>query len=142
METTAIPGAVLEEAKNVFTVNRVVGEPFEKNGVTLIPVASIGGGGGGGTGNSKDGEGTGGGMGLSVRPLGVYVIKGDSVRWVPSVDVTRVILGGQLVAVVAMLAIRSIVRSRSRRAKFHWLAKREAERAKAKREAYRHAHAK
>ena len=135
MATTALPGAILEEAKNVFTVNRVVGEPFEKNGVTLIPVASVGGGGGGGTGNSKDGEGTGGGMGISVRPLGVYVIKGDSVRWVPSIDTTRVILGGQLVAVVALLAIRSIVRSRSRRAKFQWLARREAARAKAKHQA-------
>lgn len=136
------PTAVLEEAKNVFTVNRVVGEPYEKNGVTLIPVASIGGGGGGGTGTSKDGEGTGGGMGISVRPLGVYVIKGDSVRWVPSIDATRIILGGQLVAIVAMLAIRSMVRARSRRAKFQWLAKREAERFKAQRESRRESRAK
>jgi uncharacterized spore protein YtfJ len=110
------PTAVLEEAKNVFTVKRVVGDPYEKNGVTLIPVASIGGGGGGGTGNSKDGQGTGGGLGISVRPLGVYFIKGDSVRWIPSIDATRVILGGQLVAIVAMLVLRSLARNRTRRA--------------------------
>jgi hypothetical protein len=51
-----------------------------------------------------------------VKPLGAFVIKGDDVRWMPAVDVTRVIIGGQLLAIVALFAIRSIVRSRTKRA--------------------------
>lgn len=108
--------AVLEGARDVITTKRVIGDPYEKNGVTVIPVVAAGGGGGGGTGNSAEGQGSGGGIGLSVKPLGAFVIKGDDVRWVPAIDVTRVALGGQLVAVVALLVIRSIVRSRTKRA--------------------------
>ncbi|HEX5504432.1 MAG TPA: hypothetical protein VFW96_17545 [Thermomicrobiales bacterium] len=36
--------------------------------------------------------------------------------WQPAVDVNRVILGGQLVAVVLILAIRAIVKARAARA--------------------------
>ena len=110
------PMAVLEGAKDVITAKRVIGEPYEKNGVTLIPVVAAGGGGGGGGGTGPDGQGTGGGLGLSVKPLGAFVIKGDDVRWLPAIDVTRVIIGGQLLSVVALLAIRSMVRSRTKRA--------------------------
>lgn len=107
--------AVVEGARDVITHKRVIGEPYEKNGVTVIPVIAASGGGGGGEGTGPDGQGTGGGIGLSVKPLGAFVIKGDDVRWVPAIDVTRVIIGGQLVTVVALLAIRSIVRSRTKR---------------------------
>lgn len=107
--------AVVEGARDVITHKRVIGEPYEKNGVTVIPVIAASGGGGGGEGTGPDGQGTGGGIGLSVKPLGAFVIKGDDVRWLPAVDVTRVIIGGQLVTVVALLAIRSIVRSRTKR---------------------------
>jgi uncharacterized spore protein YtfJ len=107
--------AVLEGAKDVITTKRVIGEPYEKNGITVIPVVAASGGGGGGGGAGPEGQGTGGGFGLSVKPLGAFVIKGEDVRWVPAIDVTRVILGGQLLTMVALLAIRSIVRSRTKR---------------------------
>ena len=107
--------AVLEGAKEVVTTKRVIGEPYEKNGVTVIPVVSASGGGGGGGGAGPEGQGTGGGLGLSVKPLGAFVIKGEDVRWLPAIDVTRVILGGQLLTLFAFLAIRSIVRSRTKR---------------------------
>ena len=107
--------AVLAGARDVITTQRVIGEPYEKNGVTVIPVFSASGGGGGGEGTGSDGKGTGGGLGLSVKPLGAFVIRGDDVRWLPAVDVTRVVIGGQLLTVIALLAIRSIVRSRTRR---------------------------
>ena len=55
------------------------------------------------------------GFGLSATPAGVYVLKDDKVSWQPAVDVNRVVLGGQLVALVALLVLRSLVRARARR---------------------------
>jgi uncharacterized spore protein YtfJ len=110
-------GKTIEDAKDAITVRRVFGEPYVKNGVTLIPAARVQGGAGGGSGEGPDGEGRGGGagFGLSAAPVGAYVIKGDEVSWRPSVDVNRVILGAQLVTLVALLVARSIVRSRPSR---------------------------
>jgi hypothetical protein len=60
---------LVESAKDSLTVTRVYGEPYEKNGVTVIPAASVAGGGGGGGGHDNDGqEGEGGGFGLSAKP--------------------------------------------------------------------------
>ncbi len=73
------------------------------------------GGGGGGSGSQEGQEGSGGGYGLSARPVGAYTIKGDRVTWIPSIDVTRVILGGQLFAIVLLLVVRSIFKKRRRR---------------------------
>jgi hypothetical protein len=42
------------------------------------------------------------------------VIRGDQVDWEPVFDLDRVILGGQVVALVALLVLRSIKRARSR----------------------------
>ena len=108
--------AMLEGAKDVITAKRVIGDPYEKNGVTVIPVVAAGGGGGAGGGNSPEGQGTGGGLGLSVKPLGAFVIKGDDVRWLPAIDVTRVIIGGQLLMLFGLFAIRGMIRSRTKRA--------------------------
>ena len=102
--------AILSQARDAITVKRVFGEPIERDGVTVIPVARVGGGGGGGAG--KNGEG-GVGFGLGATPAGVYVIKGDTVRWEPALDLNRVILGGQLVAIVLFMVVRSILRGRS-----------------------------
>jgi uncharacterized spore protein YtfJ len=108
--------AVIGQARDAMTVKRVFGDPYEKNGITVIPAARIMGGGGGGSGEgSQDtGRGEGGGFGLSAMPAGVYVIKGDSVRWQPAVDVNRVILGAQVVAILALLTARSAIRARHR----------------------------
>lgn len=50
------------------------------------------------------GHGGGGGYGAHVRPVGVYVVDDAGVHWQPSLDVNRVILGGQAVAATAVLA--------------------------------------
>ena len=107
---------MLTGARDAISVGRVFGEPFEKNGVTILPAASVRGGGGGGSGESPQGEGkgTGGGFGVTARPVGAYVIRGDEVRWEPAVDVTRMALMGQAVALIALLVIRSIVKSRAK----------------------------
>lgn len=93
---------------------RVFGEPIERDGVVVLPVASVRGGGGGGdrTAGSEGRQptGSGAGYGLRLAPAGVFVLRDGQVRWQPALDVNQVILGGQLVAVVVLLAIRSILR--------------------------------
>lgn len=101
-------------ARDAITVKRVYGDPIERNGVAVIPAAAVQGGGGGGGGNDPDGStGGGSGFGLRARPVGAYVIRGEQVTWEPAVDRSRVILGGQLLALAALLVIRSIARRRS-----------------------------
>ncbi len=118
LEATMDPAALLEKAQDVLNARQVIGEPYEKNGITLIPVVSIrggGGGGGGDLGTGTPGGAGGGGMGLVARPVGAYVIRGDSVSWLPAIDINRIVLGGQLVSIAAFLMARSIVRARTRR---------------------------
>ena len=107
---------VLSQSRDAMTVGRVFGDPIERNGVTIVPVAQVMGGGGGGGGHSEDGqEGSGVGFGVRAVPAGVYLIKGDNVEWKPSVDVNRVILGGQVVFIFILLTIRAIVKMRTTR---------------------------
>jgi uncharacterized spore protein YtfJ len=89
-------------AQDSLTARRVYGEPYERNGVVVIPAASVQGGGGGG--GSEDGEHSdgGSGFGLTARPVGAYVIRGDQVSWQPAFDLTRTILGCQLLGLAAI----------------------------------------
>jgi uncharacterized spore protein YtfJ len=105
---------MMSQARDSMTVKRVFGEPYEKNGVAIIPVAKIGGGAGGGQGHQPEGEGSGGGYGMSARPVGAFMLRGDDVTWRPAIDVNKVILGGQIVAIVALLTFRSIVKARNK----------------------------
>ena len=107
---------VLAQARDAMTVKRVFGEPYEKNGVTVIPAARVqgGAGGGGGEGPEGQGRGSGTGFGLSARPVGAYLIRGDEVTWRPAVDLNRIVLGGQVVAIVALLTIRAIAKARAK----------------------------
>jgi uncharacterized spore protein YtfJ len=107
---------VISQARDTLTVKRVFGEPYERNGVTVIPAARVqgGAGGGGGEGPEGQGKGSGSGFGLSARPVGAFLIRGDEVMWRPAVDLNKVILGAQVVAVVALLTIRAIVKTRAK----------------------------
>jgi uncharacterized spore protein YtfJ len=107
---------ILEQARDAMTVKRVFGEPYEKDGLTVIPAAKVQGGLGGGTGEGDQGKGTGGGFGVNARPIGAFVVRGDDVVWRPAIDLNRVILGGQIVAIVALLMIRTFLKSRSKAA--------------------------
>jgi len=80
--------------------------------VTVIPAASVQGGAGGGSGEEDGKSGGGGGFGLRARPVGAYVIRGGDVYWESALDLNRVILGGRIVVLVALLVLRSIRRSR------------------------------
>lgn len=106
---------VITQARETLTVKRVFGEPYEKNGVTVIPAAKVQGGAGGGDGEGPEGmgRGSGSGFGLNARPVGAFLVRGDDVTWRPAVDLNKIILGGQVVAIVALLTLRAIVKARA-----------------------------
>jgi uncharacterized spore protein YtfJ len=122
---------VLAQARDAMTVKRVFGEPYEKDGVTVVPVANVMGGAGAGggagmasragaSGDEPAVEGapdSGYGMGYGVRatPAGVYVIRGGEVEWKPAVDTNSLFLQRALVALVGLLVLRSIVKTLVRR---------------------------
>jgi len=56
--------AQIGRAEEAFTVRRVFGEPYEKDGVTVIPAAHVQGAAGGGGGEAPAGEGSGTGTGF------------------------------------------------------------------------------
>jgi hypothetical protein len=129
---------LLAKAADNLSVRRAFGTAYETNGMLVIPVAIVAGGGGGGTarnrrGNPAAGPGsppeegataqdmtpqdagrteTGGGMGGLVLPSGVYVVRGDVVRWVPAVDVTVAALAS---LGLARILARTWTRQRRRR---------------------------
>ncbi len=101
---------LLRGAQDAIAAKRVYGEPVEREGVTVIPAASVRGGGGGGGDEENNG---GAGFGLTARPVGGWVIgPGDEVKWKPAIDVQRITLGWQLVTALGILAVWSFVRSR------------------------------
>jgi uncharacterized spore protein YtfJ len=107
---------LIEQIKDLVTGSRVFGEPYEKNGVTVIPAANVRGGGGGGGEEAieQGGKGGGGGFGLVARPVGAFVIKGENVSWIPAIDVNRIILGAQILVIVAILSWRSVAKARAK----------------------------
>jgi uncharacterized spore protein YtfJ len=112
---------VVSKVREGMNQRTVFGEPVMHDGLAIIPVARISGGGGGGSGQEPSGVkpgGEGAGFGIRSAPVGVFVVKDDTVTWRPSMDLNRVILGGQIVGIVALLTIGSIVRAvLARRAK-------------------------
>ena len=112
--------AKLDAVKDILTVKRVFGDAYQADGATVIPVAAVrgGGGGGGGEGSGPDAQGAGSGAGLGfgvdARPVGVFVVKDGTVTWSPSIDVMRIVLGGQLVALAGIFALSRILRHRRR----------------------------
>ena len=90
---------ILSGARDAMTVKKVFGDPVEENGVTVIPVAKVGGGGGGG--GDTEGNG-GGGFGLVAKPAGAYVIADGEIRWKPAVNPNAIVIGWQLVTAFAI----------------------------------------
>jgi uncharacterized spore protein YtfJ len=130
-------GNLLDKVSDHLSVRRAFGAAYEQDGTLIIPVALVAGGGGAGTsrtgrrnpatgggpqeddpvrdGAPKDPEpkDAGGGFGGLVLPTGVYVVKGDQVRWVPAVDTTIVVLAS--LGLVRLLARAWTRRGRARR---------------------------
>jgi uncharacterized spore protein YtfJ len=115
---------IVGRARESLGSKSVFGEPYEKNGVTVIPAARVMGGAGSGgemgqgqkagelEAEGVKGAGQGAGFGMVGSPAGAYVIKGDSVRWLPAIDVNRMMFGFQITLIVLFLVVRSIARSR------------------------------
>ncbi len=100
---------MVDQAREAMTVRRVYGDPYEKDGVMIIPTAKVRDAGGGGYGREDDEEeGSGGGYGISAVPVGAYVVRDGKVKWKPAFNLNRAVLGGQ--TVVALLVIGGIVR--------------------------------
>ncbi len=114
--------ARLDAVRDLMTVQHVFGEAYERDGVAVIPVAEVRGGGGGGGGTNEagpgsgtgTGSGTGLGFGVRARPAGAFVVREGAVTWMPAVDVTRIVLGGQLVTLAALLLLRGVWKYRRR----------------------------
>ncbi|MCJ7439085.1 MAG: sporulation protein [Acidimicrobiia bacterium] len=108
----------IEGARDAMTVARVYGDPIERDGVLVIPAASVRGGGGGGGGEGVDGDqngsGQGFGVGMDARPVGAFVVRGNDVRWEPAIDRNRQIAIAGAVAVVGLLTLRTLLRRRRR----------------------------
>jgi uncharacterized spore protein YtfJ len=51
---------LIAQGRDMITAKRVFGDPYEKDGITIIPAATVQGGGGGGGGEGPGGEGKGG----------------------------------------------------------------------------------
>ena len=102
----------VNQMRDAITVRRVYGEPYQEDGITIIPAAHVVGGGGGG----GDTLGNGGsGFGMSARPVGAWVIKDGDATWRPSLDLNRAILMGQIVGIVMCLSLRSILTASAKR---------------------------
>jgi uncharacterized spore protein YtfJ len=100
---------MIRGTQDAMTVKRIYGEPIERDGLTIIPAAKVTGGGGGG-GDAENNAG--GGFGVRARPAGAYVIKDGKVRWEPALDLNRIILGGQIVAIFFLLVLRAAFKRR------------------------------
>jgi uncharacterized spore protein YtfJ len=107
-------GEAIAKATDALTVKRVFGDPYEKDGITVIPAARITGGAGGGAGHDEKGqEGEGGGFGVSGHPAGVYLVKDGQVSWRPAVDPNRVIVMVALVVIAYLFSRPRMVRARA-----------------------------
>lgn len=114
----------IRAARRLIHVRRAFGEPIERDGVTLVPVARVAGGSGFGSGDGQweeaggtkagGGAGSGGGFGVGVYPVGVYVVRGGDVRWEPAFDLNRAVIGGQLLGALALVIIARALRRRRR----------------------------
>lgn len=118
MSLEQITGTIRDAA----TVRTVFGDPYEVDGVTVIPVARTGGGGGAGEGqgpkaSSDDGGGggSGGGFGFGTTPVGVYVVKDGAVSFVPVEDRIAMVAKAATVSIAALFAWRSVAKARHRR---------------------------
>jgi len=116
-------GTFLERLANRVGINSKVstifGDPVERDGITVIPVARVSWGFGGGAGSgsnpgqSQVGEGSGGGGGTMVYPVGYIELKNGRATFYPIYDfgtILRLVIGGGIVTMLVLRSIRKLVR--------------------------------
>jgi uncharacterized spore protein YtfJ len=94
------------------TVSTIFGEPIERDGLTVVPVArarfGFGGGGGGGARGEDQGSGGGGGGGAMVSPAGYIEIR-DGVAEFRRITGPADLLALGVAAALAMIALRRLL---------------------------------
>jgi hypothetical protein len=96
---------------NSIVAKQVFAEPYRQDGVTVITAAKITGGGGG---DSHDKNDEGGGFGFLARPSGAYVINEKGrVRWIPAIDINRLIATVGAIALAGLLVGARLARLRA-----------------------------
>lgn len=102
-----------ERIGNSVHARTVYGEPVERQGVTIIPVAKARYGFGGGSGVSRAGEhGGGGGGGAFVKPIGYIEIRDGSSRFHSIRDPATVVSAIAVSGFFVWLVLRSLIRIR------------------------------
>src|SRR2546422_6658408 len=91
---------VLNQTRDAMTARRVYGEPYQQDGVTVIPAANVWGGGGGG--GDTEGNG-GGGVGGVARPPRARGVKDGGAGGGPADDGEPLVLLGPLARGLAVL---------------------------------------
>jgi len=124
------PSTLTNAANESFTVRRVFGDAYDRDGTLVIPVARVWGATGSGSGGGEmalphhgedgveerganEGHGGGGGYATHVKAVGVFVIDDTGTHWRPTIDVNRVILGGQAVAATAISAFAAALAAKA-----------------------------
>lgn len=99
---------MIARMQDAATVKRVYGDPYEKDGVNVIPVARVSAR--GGSGAARSGEHSGGGFRVDAEPVGAYVIRDGEIEWQPVFDLSAVIRRGQLVGAVALVVLWAVIK--------------------------------
>jgi Sporulation protein YtfJ (Spore_YtfJ) len=104
-----------------FDASNVFGTPVERDGVTVIPVATIrfGMGGGGGSDPRKGQGGEGGGGGGTASAAGYIELKGGRSRFVPAVHPARMLLLVGATTLAGLAIMRPLLTAR-RRGRLGW----------------------
>jgi uncharacterized spore protein YtfJ len=123
-EAVAKVNSQVDEMLGRMNTKAVYGEPIQQGDITLIPVASVmvGFGSGQGWGRGKDekapedapmgeGGGAGGGGGGVAKPLGYIKIDANGATWEPAMDMTRVSIGGMLLAGWIVFWVMKMIRT-------------------------------
>lgn len=108
---------LLSQIQSSARVSTVIGEPVTVGERVVIPVVEVAyaGGGGGGSGqmlrtDHAEGGGGGGGGGVRVRPLGCWVVGPLEARWLPALDVNRIVMIGGAITLMTLLTIRALLK--------------------------------
>jgi len=93
-------------------VQAIFGDPVERDGTTVIPVARVRWGVGGGGGAAPEGSGSGGGGGVAAEPVGYIEITsaGASFRPIPRAFGPAAFLGAAIAAAIVLRAVASLRR--------------------------------
>ena len=88
----------------------VFGEPVERGGVTVIPVAKATWGVGGGSGEKAGEHGLGGGGGMAIAPLGYIEVRDEGAVFKPIRDPRLMAGAGAAAAGLTALVVRALLR--------------------------------